>query len=61
MALRNLFGKAMMAAPACDSACGAGDKKEEKPTACGSACRAGDKREEKPTACGSACGAGDKK
>lgn len=25
------------------SACGAGDKPEEKPTACGSACGAGDK------------------
>ena len=42
------------------SACGAGDKPEEKPSACGSACGAGDKPEEKPSACGSACGAGDK-
>ena len=46
------------------SACGAGDKPEEKPAACGSACGAGDKPEdkpeEKPSACGSACGAGDK-
>lgn len=41
---------------ACGSACGAGDKPEEKPSACGSACGAGDKPEEKP----SACGAGDK-
>lgn len=49
------------AAPAaCGSACGAGDKPEEKPAACGSACGAGDKPEEKPAACGSACGAGDK-
>ena len=60
MALKNLFGKAMMAAPACGSACGSGDKKEEKPAACGSACGAGDKKEEKPAACGSACGTGDK-
>lgn len=45
MALKNLFGKAMMAAPAaCGSACGAGDKKEEKPAACGSACGTGDKK-----------------
>lgn len=28
---------------ACGSACGAGDKQEEKPSACGSACGAGDK------------------
>lgn len=28
---------------ACGSACGADDKKEEKPAACGSACGAGDK------------------
>ena len=66
MALKNLFGKAMMAAPACGSACGSGDKKEEKPAACGSACGAGDNSasdgsaEEKPAACGSACGDGDK-
>ena len=65
MALKNLFGRAMMKAPAaCGSACGAGDKNipdentEEKPAACGSACGAGDKL---PAACGSACGAGDKK
>jgi ACGX-repeat protein len=47
---------------ACGSACGAGDKKEEKPAAaCGSACGAGDKEEKKPApACGSACGAGSK-
>lgn len=32
------------AAPAaCGSACGTGDKPEEKPAACGSACGAGDK------------------
>lgn len=77
MALSNLFGwnKKEEAAPAaaCGTACGAGDKPEEKPAACGSACGAGDKPaetpaacgaadkpEEKPTACGSACGAGDK-
>lgn len=61
MALSNLSdcteGKA---ASACGTACGAGDKPEEKPAACGSACGAGDKPEEKPAACGSACGAGDK-
>ena len=47
MALSNLFGwnKKMETAPAaaCGSACGAGDKPEEKPAACGSACGAGDK------------------
>ena len=41
MALSNLFGwnKKVEAAPAaaCGTACGAGDKLEEKPTACGSA------------------------
>ena len=60
MALSNLFGwnKKKEAAPAaaCGTACGAGDKPEEKPAACG----AGDKTEEKPAACGTACGAGDK-
>lgn len=60
MALSNLFGwnQKMAATPA--TACGAGDKPEEKPAACGSACGAGDKPEEKPAACGSACGAGDR-
>ena len=59
--LKNRFFKQLNAASACGSACGAGDKPEEKPTACGSVCGAGDKPEEKPTACGSACcGAGDK-
>lgn len=64
MALSNLSGWNETTAPA--SACGAGDKPEEKPAACGSACGAGDKNvsggnvEEKPAACGSACGAGDK-
>ena len=47
MALSNLFGWAQKngeaAASACGSACGAGDKPEEKPAACGSACGAGDK------------------
>ena len=47
MALSNLFHwtkKNEEAAPAaCGSACGAGDKPEEKPAACGSACGAGDK------------------
>lgn len=57
MALSNLAGWTENAAV---SACGAGDKPEEKPAACGSACGAGDKPEEKPAACGSACGAGDK-
>lgn len=64
MALSNLseWNKEQGAVPtsACGSACGAGDKPEEKPAACGSACGAGDKPEEKPAACGSACGAGDK-
>lgn len=41
---------------ACGTACGAGDKPEEKPAACG----ASDKPEEKPAACGTACGASDK-
>lgn len=63
MALSNLFGwnqkEETGAAAACGTACGAGDKPEEKPAACGSACGAGDKPEEKPAACGSACGAGD--
>ena len=60
MSLSNLFGwnKKKEAAPAAafGTACGAGDKPEEKPAACG----AGDKHEEKPAACGTACGAGDK-
>ena len=47
MALSNLFGwnKKKEAAPAaaCGTACGAGDKTEEKPAACGTACGAGDK------------------
>ena len=64
MALSNLFGwnksEETGASAACGTACGAGDKPEEKPAACGSACGAGDKTEEKPAACGSACGAGDK-
>ncbi len=58
MALANLSGWNSTAVPA--SACGAGDKPEEKPASCGSACGAGDKPEEKPASCGSACGAGDK-
>lgn len=43
MALSNLseWNKEQGTAPA--SACGAGDKPEEKPAACGSACGAGDK------------------
>ena len=68
MSLSNLFGWNKKAetqpAAACGTACGAGDKPEEKPAACGTACRsacgAGDKPEEKPAACGTACGAGDK-
>ena len=47
MALKNLFGWSRRteakASSACGSACGAGDKPEEKPAACGSACGAGDK------------------
>lgn len=72
MALSNLYGWGKKESPA--SACGAGDKPEEKPAACGAAekpaacgaaekpaaCGAADKPEEKPAACGSACGAGDK-
>ena len=61
MALSNLFGWGQKAYHAAASACGAGDKPDEKPAACGSACGAGDKPAEKPAACGSACGAGDKK
>lgn len=47
MALSNLSGWNNEAAPvaACGSACGAGDKQNEKPAACGSACGAGDKPE----------------
>jgi ACGX-repeat protein len=64
MALSNLFGwkkkGEAKAAAACGTACGAGDKPEEKAAACGTACGAGDKPEEKPAACGTACGAGDK-
>lgn len=43
MALSNLFGWAQKNGEAAASACGAGDKPEEKPAACGSACGAGDK------------------
>lgn len=47
MALSNLseWNNKMETAPAaaCGTACGAGDKPEEKPAACGSACGAGDK------------------
>ena len=43
MALSNLFGWNKQEA-ANGSACGAGDKPEEKPAACGSACGAGDKQ-----------------
>ena len=41
MALSNLFG--WNNNEVAGSACGAGDKPEEKPSACGSACGAGDK------------------
>ncbi len=45
MALKNLFGWSRnmdtKAAAACGTACGAGDKPEEKPAACGTACGAG--------------------
>ena len=47
MSLKNLFGKhnEEKAAPACGTACGAGDKKpEEKSAACGTACGTGDKK-----------------
>lgn len=67
MALSNLFGwnkKGALASADSGSACGSGDKPEEKPAACGSACGAEDKPEEKPeekpAACGSACGGSDK-
>lgn len=64
MALSNLFGWKKKTdtnpAAACGTACGAGDKAEEKPAACGTACGAGDKAGEKPAACGTACGAGDR-
>ena len=45
MALSNLFGwnNKETAGSACGTACGAGDKPEEKPAACGTACGAGDK------------------
>ena len=57
MALSNLTGWTTKMSPsATGSACGSGDKPEEKPAACGSACGAGDKPEEAPAA----CGAGDK-
>ena len=50
MALSNLFGWKKKTdtnpAAACGTACGAGDKAEEKPAACGTACGAGDKAEE---------------
>ena len=64
MALANLFGwmkaEDKPATAACGTACGAGEKPEEKPAACGTACGAGEKPEEKPVACGTACGAGEK-
>lgn len=46
MALANLNGwnsEQNIASAASGTACGAGDKSEEKPSACGSACGAGDK------------------
>lgn len=47
MALANLFGwmkaEEKPATAACGTACGAGEKPEEKPAACGTACGAGDK------------------
>lgn len=56
MALSNLFGwneeTETAASAACGTACGAGDKPEEKPLACG----ADDKPDETPAV----CGAGDK-
>lgn len=58
MSLANLSAwdeKNQMSA-ACGTACGTGDKPDEKPAACG----ASDKPEEKPAACGTACGASDK-
>ena len=61
MALTNIYGwnsqEDKKTGAACGTACGAGDKPEEKPAACGTACGAGDKPEEKPAACGTACGA----
>ena len=45
MSLSNLasWNKKMPESAACGTACGAGDKPEEKPVACGTACGAGDK------------------
>ena len=47
MALSNLYGWTKKnedgVSVACGTACGAGDKPEEKPTACVSACGTGDK------------------
>lgn len=43
MALSDLANWTEGRASACGTACGAGDKSEEKPAACGSACGAGDK------------------
>ncbi len=56
MALNNLadWNKENMS---CNSACGAAETPEEKPSACGSACGVAEDPEEKPSACGSACGA----
>lgn len=64
MALFNLFGwskkEETQVSAACGTACGAGEKPEEKPAACGTACGAGEKPEETSAACGTACGASDK-
>ena len=47
MALSNIFGwnkkEEHQADAACGTACGAGDKPEQKPAACGTACGASDK------------------
>ena len=59
MSLSNIFGWSKKAEQPAGTACGAGDKLEEKPAACGTACGAGDKQEKKPAACGTACGASD--
>ena len=62
MALSNIaeWNEEKKVRAACGTACGAGDKADEKPAACGTACGAADKSDEKPAACGTACGAADK-
>lgn len=44
MALLNIFGWNEKEKKQAGTACGAGDKPEEKPAACGTACGAGDRQ-----------------